>query len=29
MHRLTQGPDGAIWFTELALDKVGKLILAR
>ena len=29
MHRLTQGPDGAIWFTELSLDKVGKLILAR
>lgn len=25
MHRITQGPDGAIWFTELAADQVGRL----
>jgi virginiamycin B lyase len=25
MHRIIQGPDGAIWFTELAANKVGKL----
>src|SRR5262249_30613375 len=25
MHRIIQGPDGAIWFTELAADKVGKV----
>lgn len=25
MHRITQGPDGAIWFTELAADKLGRL----
>ena len=26
MHRIIQGPDGNMWFTELAADKVGKLI---
>jgi virginiamycin B lyase len=25
MHRITQGPDGAIWFTELAADQLGRL----
>jgi streptogramin lyase len=25
MHRITQGPDGALWFTELAVDQVGRL----
>jgi virginiamycin B lyase len=25
MHRITQGPDGAMWFTELATDKLGRL----
>lgn len=25
MHRITQGPDGNIWFTELAADKLGRL----
>jgi len=25
MHRITQGPDGGIWFTELAADQVGQL----
>ena len=29
MHRILQGPDGNIWFTELAVNKVGKLLLAR
>lgn len=28
MHRIVQGPDGAIWFTELATNKLGKLTLA-
>jgi virginiamycin B lyase len=27
MHRITQGPDGAIWFTELHADKLGRLEL--
>lgn len=27
MHRITQGPDGNIWFTELGIDKVGKLTI--
>ncbi|MBC8009904.1 MAG: hypothetical protein H7067_07385 [Burkholderiales bacterium] len=27
MHRITQGPEGAIWFTELAADKLGRLEL--
>jgi len=26
MHRIIQGPDGAMWFTELAANKVGKLV---
>jgi len=26
MHRVVQGPDGNIWFTELGSNKVGKLI---
>lgn len=25
MHRIVQGPDGNIWFTELGINKVGKL----
>jgi len=25
MHRIVQGPDGNIWFTELGANKVGKL----
>jgi virginiamycin B lyase len=25
MHRVVQGPDGNIWFTELGANKVGKL----
>lgn len=25
MHRIVQGPDGNIWFTELASNKIGKL----
>jgi virginiamycin B lyase len=29
MHRILQGPDGNIWFTELAANKVGKLVLSR
>ena len=28
MHRITQGPDGAIWFTELAADQLGRLEFA-
>lgn len=27
MHRIIQGPDGNIWFTELGVNKVGKLTL--
>ena len=27
MHRIVQGPDGNIWFTELGVNKVGKLIV--
>lgn len=27
MHRITQGPDGNIWFTELGNDQVGILIV--
>jgi virginiamycin B lyase len=26
MHRIKQGPDGNIWFTELNTDKLGRLI---
>ena len=29
MHRIVQGADGQIWFTELALDQIGRLTLAR
>ena len=29
MHRITQGPDGNIWFTELGINKVGKLTLPK
>jgi len=25
LHRITQGPDGFMWFTELLTDKVGKM----
>jgi hypothetical protein len=25
MHRIAAGPDGAMWFTELAADKVGRI----
>lgn len=28
MHRIVQGPDGNVWFTELAANQVGKLVLA-
>ena len=28
MHRIVQGPDGNMWFTELGTNKVGKLITA-
>jgi virginiamycin B lyase len=27
MHRITPGPDGNLWFTELGTDKVGKIVL--
>ncbi len=27
MHRITQGPDGNIWFTELATDIIGTVII--
>ncbi|HYH06151.1 MAG TPA: hypothetical protein VEK11_03730 [Thermoanaerobaculia bacterium] len=27
MHRIMQGPDGNIWFTELGSNKVGKVIV--
>jgi virginiamycin B lyase len=26
MHRIIQGPDGNMWFTEMHADKVGKLV---
>ena len=29
MHRIVQGAEGQIWFTELALDRLGRLTLAR
>lgn len=29
MHRIVQGPDGNIWFTELAANQVGKLTLEK
>lgn len=25
MHRVIQGPDGNMWFTELAADRVGRV----
>ena len=28
MHRILEGPDGNIWFTELGVDKVGMLQIA-
>jgi len=28
MHRIVQGPDGNMWFTELGVNKVGKLVIA-
>jgi virginiamycin B lyase len=28
MHRIVQGPDGNVWFTELNADKVGRLTVA-
>lgn len=27
MHRITEGPDGNMWFTELNKNKVGKVII--
>jgi virginiamycin B lyase len=29
MHRIVQGPDGNIWFTELGSNKVGKVVLTQ
>jgi virginiamycin B lyase len=29
MHRIIQGPDGNIWFTELGADKLGKVTLGK
>jgi streptogramin lyase len=29
MHRIIQGPDGNMWFTEMKSDKIGKLITRR
>ena len=26
MHRITAGPDGNMWFTELQNDRIGRLI---
>jgi hypothetical protein len=26
MHRIIQGPDQAMWFTELFANKVGRLV---
>ena len=28
LHRIIQGPDGNIWFTELRADKVGRVLTA-
>ena len=28
MHRIVQGPDGNMWFTELGVNKMGKVIIA-
>jgi len=27
MHRITQGPDGNIWFSELGLNRIGRIVL--
>ena len=27
MHRIVAGPDGNIWFTELALDRIGRIAM--
>jgi virginiamycin B lyase len=29
MHRIIQGPDGHLWFTEMHADKVGRLTAGR
>lgn len=29
MHRITQGPDGNMWFTELGADKLGKVTIGK
>jgi virginiamycin B lyase len=29
MHRIIQGPDGNVWFTEMRADKVGRLTAVR
>jgi virginiamycin B lyase len=29
LHRIIQGPDGNMWFTELKTDKVAKLFTSR
>lgn len=28
MHRITQGPDGNIWFSELGINRIGKVEIA-
>jgi virginiamycin B lyase len=25
IHRVTAGPDGGMWFTELAADRIGRV----
>jgi len=29
MHRIIQGPDGAMWYTEMMADRVGKVTVAQ
>jgi virginiamycin B lyase len=29
MHRIVEGPDGNMWFTELKADKVGRVSTGR
>lgn len=29
MHRITQGPDGNMWFTELGADKLGQVMIRK
>lgn len=29
MHRIIQGPDGNMWFTEMNSDKVGRLLTGK